>query len=141
MTDFGHTMRKTLLLFLTLGFYKPFRPKLYLNFKKLDLQCLTDFRAVSWCDHALVDSIPPYNAIVQHFSDELRALLSAHMAVHFTAQDIFETICTQACVGCGEFGPLLDMFTAHRYCNPCVAYSDNSLSMTSDVIEHPGAIL
>ncbi len=100
-------------------------------FKILDLQCLTDFRAVSWCARALVDSIPPYNAIVQHSPDALRALLSTHMAVHFTAQDIFEALCKQACVGCGQFGPLLDMFTAHRYCIICVAYSDNTLSMTS----------
>jgi hypothetical protein len=99
--------------------------------KVLDLQSLTDFRRVSWCARALVDSIPPYNAIVQHSPDALRALLSTHMAVHFTAQDIFEALCKQACVGCGQFGPLLDMFTAHRFCITCVAYSDNSLSMTT----------
>jgi hypothetical protein len=98
--------------------------------KILDLQCLTDFRAASWCARALVDSIPSYSAMVQHCPDALRALLSTHMAVHSTAQDIFEALCTQACVGCGQFGPLLDMFTAHRYCITCVAYSDNSLSMT-----------
>jgi hypothetical protein len=98
-------------------------------FMLLDLQCLTDFRAVSWGARALVDSIPTYNAIVQHSPDALRALLSTRMAGHFTAQDIFETLCTQACVGCGQFGPLLDMFTAHRYCITCVTHSDNTLSM------------
>jgi hypothetical protein len=101
------------------------------TFIMLDLQSLTDFRAISWRARALVDSFAPYSAIVQHAPDALRALLSTHMAVHFTAQDIFEALCTQACFGCGQFGPFLDMFTSHRYCITCVIYSDNLLSITA----------
>lgn len=63
-------------------------------FNILDLQSLTNFRAISWRARALVDSFPPYNAIVQHSPDALRALLSTHMAIHFTAQDIFDALCT-----------------------------------------------
>ncbi|KFY79908.1 hypothetical protein V499_01166 [Pseudogymnoascus sp. VKM F-103] len=100
-------------------------------FSILDLRSLTDFRALSWRARALVDSFPPYNEIVHHSPDALRALLSTHMAVHFTAQDIFDALCTQACFGCGQFGPFLDMFTGHRRCITCVAYSDRLLSMTA----------
>lgn len=99
-------------------------------FNVLDLQSLTDFRAISWRARALLDGFPPYNAIVQHSPDALRALLSTHMAVHFTAQDIFAALCTQACLSCGQFGPFLDMFTGYRHCITCVAYSDNLLSIT-----------
>ncbi|KAJ8070520.1 hypothetical protein OCU04_000894 [Sclerotinia nivalis] len=97
----------------------------------LDLQCLTDIRAVSWRARALVDSVPKYNAIVTHCPDALRALLSMRMAVHFTASDIFEALCTQSCFGCGQFGPFLDMFTAQRCCFDCLAHSDSLLSMTA----------
>ncbi|KAE9369356.1 hypothetical protein N431DRAFT_485268 [Stipitochalara longipes BDJ] len=100
-------------------------------FNMLDLKSLTDFRAISWQARALVDSLQPYNAIIQHCPDALRALLSTHMAVHFTAQDIFKALCAEACSGCGQFGPFLDMFTAHRYCITCVIYSDDLLSMTT----------
>jgi hypothetical protein len=101
------------------------------TFNILDLQSLTDFRTISQRARSLVDSFAPYSAIVQHAPDALRALLSTHMAVHFIAQDIFEALCTQACFGCGQFGPFLDMFTGHRYCITCVAYSDNLLSITA----------
>jgi hypothetical protein len=89
----------------------------------LDLQCLTDFRAVSWRARALVDSVPQYNTLVQHCPDALRAFLSTGMAVHFSASQIFEALCTQDCIDCGLFGPLLDLFTAHRYCIICVSSS------------------
>jgi len=100
-------------------------------FNMVDLQNLTDFRAVSWHARALVDSFPPYNAIIQHSPDAVRALLSTHMAVHFTARDIFDTLCTQACLGCGQFAPFLDMFTGYRHCLTCVTYSDTLLSITA----------
>lgn len=103
---------------------------IHLIFNLLDLQSLTDFRAISWRARALLDSFPPYKAIVQHSPDVLRALLSTHMAVHFTARDIFNALCTQACLSCGEFGPFLDMFTGHRHCITCVIYSNNLLSIT-----------
>lgn len=104
---------------------------IYLILSKLDLQSLTDLRAISWRARALVDGFPPYSAIVQHSSDALRALLSTHMAVHFTAGNIFEALCTQACFNCGDFGPLLDMFTGLRCCLTCVMHSDNLLSVTT----------
>ena len=73
-------------------------------FNMIDLQSLTDFRAISWRARALVDSLSPYKAIIQHCPDALRALLSTQMAIHFTAQDIFHALCTQAYFGCGQFG-------------------------------------
>jgi hypothetical protein len=97
----------------------------------LDLQCLTDFRAVSWSARALVDSVPKYNALIQHCPDALRALLSTRMAVYFSASQIFEALCTQDCAGCGLFGPFLDLFTARRYCITCVGNLDELLSMTA----------
>jgi hypothetical protein len=100
-------------------------------FNLLSLQTLTDFRGVSWRARALVDSFPPYNAIFQHSPNVLRALLSTHMAIHFTAQDIFDALCTQACLSCGQFGPFLDLFTGHRHCITCVADSDDLLSITA----------
>ncbi|PQE12352.1 Cyclin-like F-box protein [Rutstroemia sp. NJR-2017a BVV2] len=95
----------------------------------LDLQCLTDFRAVSWRSRALVDSVPEYNALVQHCPDALRAFLSTGMAVDFSASKIFEALCTRDCIGCGLFGPLLDLFTAHRCCIGCLMSRDDLLTM------------
>ncbi|KAL2072746.1 hypothetical protein VTL71DRAFT_12089 [Oculimacula yallundae] len=87
--------------------------------------------ALSWRARALIDSFPPYNAIVKHSPDVLRAVLSTHMATHFTAQDIFDALCTQACLSCQQFGPFLDLFTGHRHCVTCVIYSDNLLSISA----------
>lgn len=116
----------------TIGYLEALPPEIiYSTLIILDLQSLTDFRAISWHARALVDSFAPYSAIVQHAPDALRALLSTHTAVHFTAQDIFKALCTQTCFGCGKFGPFLDMFTGYRYCITCVAYSDNLLSITA----------
>ncbi|KAF4628658.1 hypothetical protein G7Y89_g9489 [Cudoniella acicularis] len=100
---------------------------IFINF--LDLQRLTDFRAVSWRARTLVDDLPPYHAIVRHSPDSLRALLSTQMAVHFTTQDIFQALCTEACFGCGQHGPFLDLFTGHRRCIPCVLNSNDLMSI------------
>jgi hypothetical protein len=94
----------------------------------LDLKSLTDFRAVSWGSRALVDSLPQYNAIIQHAPNTLRALLSTNMAMHFTTPHLFEVLCTEACFGCGEFGPFLDLFTCRRYCVTCVITCNDVLS-------------
>ena len=96
----------------------------------LDLENLTHFRAISSRSRASVDNVSSYNGIIQHCPNALRALLSTQMATHFTPQDIFETLCTPACSGCGKFGPFLDMFTARRYCFRCIKFSDDLLTMT-----------
>lgn len=57
-------------------------------FNILDLQNPTNFKAIIWRARALVDSFPPYYAIVKHSPNALRALLSTNMTIHFTAQDI-----------------------------------------------------
>ncbi|PQE17070.1 F-box domain-containing protein [Rutstroemia sp. NJR-2017a BBW] len=102
----------------------------------LDLQCLTDLRAVNWRARVLVDSVPEYNALIQHFPDALRALLSTRMAGHFSAPQIFEALCTRDCIGCGQFGPLLDLFTAHRYCITCLVDVGGLFTMeASDAIK------
>lgn len=97
----------------------------------LDLQVLTYFRGVSWQARRLVDSFLPYDAIIRYSPDALRALLSTHMATHFTAQDIFRALRTEACFGCKEFGPFLDLFTGYRYCLNCVMFSDALLCITA----------
>ncbi|KAF8861989.1 hypothetical protein BDZ45DRAFT_671533 [Acephala macrosclerotiorum] len=99
--------------------------------RMFDLQSLTNFRAVNWHARTLVDNITPYKAIIQHAPDVLRGLLSTQMAVHFTTEDIFEALCTQACFGCGQYGGFLDMFTAHRYCIICIADSEDLQCITA----------
>ena len=101
----------------------------YLILSLLDLRSLTDLRAISWGSRALVDSLPQYKAIIQHVPQALRAFLSTNMAIHYTVLDLFEALCTQPCFCCGQFAPLLDLFTCHRYCLTCVIDSDDLLSM------------
>lgn len=87
----------------------------------LDLRSLTNFRAVSWGSRALVDGLPKYKSIIHHAPNALRALLSTKTARYFTALDLFKALSSQACVNCGrQFGPLLSMFTCHRYCLSCI---------------------
>ena len=99
-------------------------------FSLLDLQSLTDLRSISWLARTLVDSVPSYKAIIQHCPDVIRALLSTHMAVYFTAGDSLRALCSKICEGCGAIGPFLDLFTSHRYCLGCVISSNDLLCMT-----------
>ncbi|CZT45933.1 uncharacterized protein RSE6_06292 [Rhynchosporium secalis] len=103
---------------------------LQMAFGILDLQALTDIRALSWRVRALVDGLPPYKSILEHCPDVLRALLSTNMAIHHTAQDIFDALCKQTCAECDQCGPFLDMFTARRYCITCAGNSDDTLCIT-----------
>lgn len=99
----------------------------------LDLQTLTNFRAVSWHARNLVDSLPAYRAIVKHSPNALRALISTQTAIQFTARDIFRTLCTEACFNCGKFGPFLDLLSGERYCQICVAECDHLYSMRASL--------
>jgi len=104
---------------------------IHLTFNMLDLQTLIDFRTISWRARALVDSFSPYNEIIQYCPDALRALLSTHMSVYFTAQDILQALYAESCFVCGHPGLFFDMFTSYRCCITCVSNSDSLLCVTA----------
>ena len=102
----------------------------HLILRLLDLKPLTNLRAVSWGARTLVDNLPQYKAIIEHAPNALRAFLSTNMAVQLTSTNLFDTLCTQACFCCGQFGPMLDLFTCNRCCTPCASDSNDLLSIT-----------
>jgi hypothetical protein len=104
----------------------------------LDLQSLTDLRRVSWGVRALVDTVPPYKALMKYSRNTIRALLSTETAIYSTPQDIFDELCRQDCFICGDFGPLLDMFTGRRCCVDCVTYSQQLRSIEISSAEQLG---
>jgi hypothetical protein len=64
----------------SMGSFKTCPPEIaHLILNILDLQSLTNLRAVCWRARALVDSLPSYHSIVQYCPDTLRAMLSTHM--------------------------------------------------------------
>lgn len=88
----------------------------------LDFQCMTVVGAVSWCASALVHSLPKHSALTER-PDALHALFSTKIAIDSLAPDIYETlqdILYATLFFRGQFGPILDMFTAQRYYFNCV---------------------
>jgi hypothetical protein len=131
--DLFHPLRaktNTPVSFSSIGTLDSFAPEImHMIFDSIDLQTLTNFRRVSKRARPVLDSHPPYKAVIQHCPDALRALLSTQRAASFEARDIYEALCTQSCHGCGEFAPLLDLFSASRYCTDCVANLDATWSI------------
>lgn len=99
----------------------------------LNLQTINDFRAVCWHTPSLVDNLVPYCAIVKHVPNALRALIGTRMAINFTAEDIYETLCIEERFNCENFGPYLDLFTGRRYWYICVTRLKQLLSMPADL--------
>ncbi|KAF3278648.1 hypothetical protein TWF132_012087 [Orbilia oligospora] len=62
----------------------------YLILEILDVQSLTECRAINWYFRSLVDEVFPYKSIVKDCPEVLRALLSTKSAPNFTIKQIYK---------------------------------------------------
>lgn len=85
----------------------------------LDVPSLTVFRRVNQRGMQVVDSVLPYQRIMEHCPDIIRATLSVK-ASHFDLKQLDDTLFTRQCKICGRFGDYLALLSCTRVCMLCV---------------------
>ena len=105
---------------------------LHTLFGFLDLQTLTDIRAVSRRAMLVVDSLPSYKDVYTHAPDVLRAMLSLQLARHFFPHDISSQLRCGECYLCGDFGALLFLPNCRRCCWHCLNLHEDTLPITQN---------
>ena len=90
--------------------------------ENLDLQTLTNLRAVSRQLRQTISWHPEYSALKQHSPQLIRALLSTGLAPWFSVSTIYESVLRKSrCTHCGDFGLFVYLLTCSRICNLCMA--------------------
>lgn len=97
----------------------------------LDLQSLTNFRAVSTTARALVNSNPAYRNIITHAPDAIRAYIATSLASSFNTAQLFDTLCAQSCGLCPDFGGFLFLPNCIRCCWACLTQHPDLLTISS----------
>lgn len=92
---------------------------LHETISQLDLRALTDFRRVNRRAAELVDSLPPYQAIVRHAQNALRGILALGTGRWITCETLYEKLCMSGCEECGDFGGYIYLITCRRLCFLC----------------------
>ena len=107
---------------------------LYLVLCHLDLQSLTDLRAMS-----LADSLPEYRVVVEHAPNAIRGMLSIESARYNTLSNLYQKLCTAECEVCGDFGGYLYLIVCRRVCFLCLSTKSRFLPLLrSDVLRKIG---
>lgn len=96
---------------------------------QVDLQALTGFRRVNQRAMQVVDSVPQYDAIVEHAPNSLRALLTVNKGRNVNCLELYDKMCTFKCETCGEFGGFLYLITLRRACIECFRMSADCFSL------------
>ena len=121
-------------------------------FALLDLQTLTDLRAVHRYAMQVVDSLKLYGRLYTYAPDVLRAMLSTKVARYFDLHHIFRELCSENCYNCGSFGSFLFLPECGRCCWLCLcehedtlpisrAQAKESFELTNDAIPKMDAML
>lgn len=97
----------------------------------LDLQSLTNFRAVSSTARALVNSNPAYRNVAAHAPDAVRAYIATSLASSFNIAQLLETLCSQFCALCNDFGGFLFLPNCIRCCWACLTQHPDLLPVSA----------
>ena len=101
-------------------------------FALLDLQTLTDLRAVNRSAMVVVDSLPLYREIYTHVPEVLRAMLSTKLARHFELWQIVRELRSPDCCRCGDFGAFLFLPGCARCCWYCLTEAEDILPISKN---------
>ena len=99
-------------------------------FALLDLQTLTDLRAVHRRAMQVVDSLPLYRQIYTHAPDVLRAMLSTKVARHFKLWSVSWELIHEDCYLCGAFGSFFFLPGCARCCWFCLTEHEDTLPIS-----------
>lgn len=93
-------------------------------FFDLDFTSLEALRRTDSRTRSVVDVFHLYKEITTIAPGTLRGLFATKVMPHFSARDIYITLCSDRCSACGHFGPFLFLPKCVRCCWSCL----NSLS-------------
>ena len=96
----------------------------------LDIQSLYHFRAVNRLSRMTVDSLGQHKVIIEQAPNTLRAALSTGIARWISLRKLYETLCSNACVQCGDFAPFIYLLSCSRVCYLCLQEKDTFLPLT-----------
>lgn len=89
-------------------------------FEGLDFQSLSRVAQVSIRGKGFVESMPQYCHLMEHASDALAALSRTKLITEFSAALLYQTLRSEACCSCGQYGRLLHLPTCSRCCWFCM---------------------
>jgi hypothetical protein len=104
-------------------------------FTQVDLLSLTSFRRINQRAMQVIDSIPPYQAVIKHSIIPLRAILSVELRSAITCQGLFQTLQTPNCENCGDFGGFIYLLTYSGVYFLCFAHKEKYLPLSSSEIK------
>jgi hypothetical protein len=96
----------------------------------LDIQSLYHFRAVDRLSSMTVDPLGQHKIIVRQAPNTLRAALSTGIARYISLQKLYDTLCSDACVQCGDFAAFTYLLSCSRVCYICLREKDAFLPLT-----------
>lgn len=104
---------------------------LYILFPLFDLWTLNAFRCVNSRALDIVELLPEYIAIKQHALNALRGILCIQVGRAITCRELYDTLCSDECENCGEFGEHIYLFSCQRVCYHCLAREERFLPLSS----------
>jgi hypothetical protein len=103
---------------------------LHLVLSDLDIQSLYHFKAVNRLSSMTVDSLGQHKIIVEQAPNTLRAALSTGIARWISLRKLYDTLCSNACVQCGDFAAFIYLLSCSRVCYICLREKDAFLPLT-----------
>ena len=88
---------------------------------QLDLRSFMNFQYLNHMSGAVAESVPEYKAVVKNATNALRGIISVGLGEWITCEMLFDELCTEKCVQCGDFGGFLYLLTCERVCYRCFA--------------------
>ena len=88
----------------------------------LDIQSLTNLRSLHGHLHAALDGFPPYQAIVKHAPNVLRAILTFRLGPYISLLQLFDHLWSWKCSKCVNFGIYLNLLRCERMCYVCLKW-------------------
>ncbi|KAI1771100.1 hypothetical protein F4818DRAFT_221714 [Hypoxylon cercidicola] len=104
---------------------------LTLNF--LDFQSLSRISRVSLKGKAVVETLPAYREMMKHAPKILTALGKTGLLVHHSSSLLRQTLRSEKCVSCFDFGAFLFLPTCERVCFECL-HQNHAFRMTTPAI-------
>lgn len=99
----------------------------------LDFQSLSRISRVSLRGKEIVEALPEYQDMMTHAPETLRALGMTRLLQCHSAPLLHQTLRSDKCVSCFEFGGFLFLPTCERVCVNCL-FSNDALRMTTRAI-------
>ncbi|WEW61149.1 hypothetical protein PRK78_006639 [Emydomyces testavorans] len=85
----------------------------------LDLETLTNFRAVSRTATMVIDSLPKYTSLYTLAPTVFQAVISFGAGAWITCETLRDALSTRSCAVCGEFGSFIYLLSCKRVCPEC----------------------